>query len=220
MTKVIEGNLLEQIRQRPAMFVGKRSLSALSQFLNGYGFALRTHGLEYDLGLPMDLHDWVAYRLGFRESTSGYTNMILERTQHDESAALDRFFELLDEHKARKTTVVAVVQTHPREPDIYIQKQFDAERRRAKVPAEVKIVVYTEDAGFFLTHDDPEAEYRKVPCFYPSLSWLEKFFWPDHEFSNILEPAIFARLLSEQIIFDQESKKKYQRIQETGKIIN
>src|ERR1700756_4226792 len=96
------------------MYLGTRSLSALSHFLAGYGFALHVHEIPSSHHLPGDFHEWVAYRLHFFESTSGYRNMILKRVPN-ESAALDRFFELLDEHHSRKPQVVARVDGYNRQ---------------------------------------------------------------------------------------------------------
>ncbi len=92
--------LLNVIRERPAMYLGELSLSALTQFLNGYGICLFLHGIQEKAPLPRDFHDWVADRLHFSESTRGYTRMILERVP-DEAMALRFFFELLDEYCAR-----------------------------------------------------------------------------------------------------------------------
>ncbi|MAT69924.1 MAG: hypothetical protein CMJ58_10425 [Planctomycetaceae bacterium] len=45
-------------------------------------------------------HDWVAAKLGFRESTAGWRNMILERAGDNETEAFQLFFRLLDEYQA------------------------------------------------------------------------------------------------------------------------
>lgn len=92
------GGLLEVIRERPAMYLGHHSLSALWSFLDGYGFALWSHDIQEKPPLPRDFHDWVADRLHFSESTSGWKNMILNRVP-DEAAALEYFFKLLDEYR-------------------------------------------------------------------------------------------------------------------------
>jgi hypothetical protein len=70
--------LLEAIRLRPGMYIGEPSISRLHSFLTGYtcglgrvGFALRD-GADFQR-----FHDWVALRLGFAGSTSGWANMIL-----------------------------------------------------------------------------------------------------------------------------------------------
>jgi hypothetical protein len=74
LQKISDGQLLDVIRVRTAMYTGSR-----------------IHGIQEQHPLPGDFHDWVAYRLHFDYSTMGYKNMILERVP-DESAAVDRFF--------------------------------------------------------------------------------------------------------------------------------
>jgi hypothetical protein len=44
-------------------------------------------------------HDWIAGRLGYAESTSGWYKMIRGRCA-SEREAFDRFYELLDEFRA------------------------------------------------------------------------------------------------------------------------
>jgi hypothetical protein len=103
-----KANLLERIRKRPALFPGDRTITALWQFLLGYGFARQELGAGPPSLLPPDIHEWIAYRLHFQNSTSGWRQMILDRVP-DEALALERFFELLDDHHARKPRVVAAV---------------------------------------------------------------------------------------------------------------
>jgi len=43
-------------------------------------------------------HDWVAHRLGFAESTSGWCNMIREKSKSEEDA-FEQFFVLLAEFR-------------------------------------------------------------------------------------------------------------------------
>ena len=95
-------DLLEKIRKRPGLFLGERSITAL------YQLAVGIHGMENDAGfqLPSDFNNWVAYRFHYKESTSGWKNMILGVCEN-ESDAFSRFFALLDEHSTRKATVVA-----------------------------------------------------------------------------------------------------------------
>ena len=94
------GGLLDVIRERPAMYLGQHSLSALCYFLAGCETALWAHNIEEKRPLPRDFHDWVADRLHFSDSTSGWKNMILSRVP-DEGAALEYFFKLLDEYRNR-----------------------------------------------------------------------------------------------------------------------
>ncbi len=93
---------LQTMRHRPAMFLSPVSVSAFWHFILGYGLGQGSVSTEAKnpFTLPSDFHDWVAYRLHFFESTSGWHNMIIERLG-DGPHALDRFFSLLDEYLAR-----------------------------------------------------------------------------------------------------------------------
>jgi hypothetical protein len=219
--KVIEGNLLERIRQRLPLFLGKRSLSALSSFLNGCYFAQHELNVETESLLRNDFHDWVAYRLHFRKSTLGFANMILEQTP-DESQALVRFFELVDEHQARSATTVAKIRRHPedykiRRGDVGASGELTlgAEILHAN---EVSIVVFMDDPGFFVVNNDPSCEHPRRSAFCPSLSWLRKPYRPDPGFTTILDQKQFDRLLREKVAFDQalceEQEIRQRRVKE------
>lgn len=91
-------DLLNWVRKTPETFLdGDRSLRRLRSFLVGYECGLgRLHFSLRDHDLFHSFHDWVASKLGFGESTSGWCNMILARTKSDDEA-YSKFFELLDE---------------------------------------------------------------------------------------------------------------------------
>lgn len=140
------------------MYTGERTLSSVAHFLSWYLFAHTVLQVPPPSLLPPDFHDWVAYRLHFRESTMGYRNMILERFP-DESLALDRFFELADAHRNRQEKVVARVQRHDSSRETSkIESGTGDGQSRASMTEEVKIVVYTDDPGFFLVQDNQAVE--------------------------------------------------------------
>jgi hypothetical protein len=90
---------LESLRERPALFFGKRSLIRLHAYLLRYQAGVTKANLA--LGGEEHFaafHDWVAKALGFSSSTAGWSNMILEKSGSDE-AAFKMFFELLDRFK-------------------------------------------------------------------------------------------------------------------------
>ena len=217
MRKIRDGSLLDVIRVRTAMYTGERTLSAVSHFLTGYGFAQQVYQIPSSL-LPPDFHDWVAYRLHFHNSTSGYRRMILERFP-DESVALDRFFELLDEHEARQESVVATVQAHG--AAIFRGEHGSGEsQREAKTAQQVRLVVYTNDPGFFLTHDDQSAEYPRKSLFCPSLSWLHNPYKADENYLTVIDQDRYNRLLQEDKVFvlqieeEREDRKRASRSQQ------
>lgn len=200
MQRVKDGELLDVLRVRTAMYTGERTLSAVSFFLGGFGFAKQVYQIPGHT-LPPDFHDWVAYRLHFQESTSGYRKMILDRIK-DESAALDKFFELLDEHRSRHAHAVAKL--HPGDPHV------------SEMAAELRLVVYTNDPGFFVTHGG-ETAHAQGSFFRPALSWLRTGFKLDEENLEILDQEQFNRLLQEDEVFREElsaeGKQRKRRIQ-------
>ena len=108
--------LLQDIRPRPALYLGKKSLTALRIFISGYEFKemiddrARATGLDF-----VENHDEF-FNITIKESprfldyfdrfvnvyynvvtTLGWCNLILEDTQSEEKA-IDKFYELLDEY--------------------------------------------------------------------------------------------------------------------------
>jgi hypothetical protein len=138
--------------------------------------------------------------------------MILKRFP-DESAALDRFFELFDEHRSRQAKVVATVRCPPGNPDMLIETKDGNLRtsRRVKVAEEIKIVVYTDDPGFFMANDDQAAEQPRRSIFCPALSWMDMPFRPDEEYLTILDRDRYDRLLREDEPFRQRISEERQR---------
>ena len=92
-------DILEKIRSKPGMCIGERSINRLLGFLTGYRAGLGRLGFyPRDVEELHRFHDRVANRLGFYESTSGWCNMIREKST-SESEAFEKFFLLLDEFR-------------------------------------------------------------------------------------------------------------------------
>jgi hypothetical protein len=92
-------DVLDAIRKKPGMYIGEPSLQRLHDFLGGYSAGLGR--VRFSLKDTADFHrfhDWVAQRLGFYESTSGWCNMIRDKST-SEADALQKFFLLLDEFR-------------------------------------------------------------------------------------------------------------------------
>jgi hypothetical protein len=93
---------LEDFRTRTAMYIGDRKITALRSFFYGYFYAMSTNGIVVDDQLSFDdFHDWVAAQFKWKESTAGWSNIILHECNGDEKLALDKFFELYDQFKTR-----------------------------------------------------------------------------------------------------------------------
>jgi hypothetical protein len=93
-------DVLTWVRTRPGMYIGEPSITRLAAFLTGYTGALGHVGYTLrDSGRFYAFNDWVARRLDFSNSTSGWGNMILARTGN-ENEAFQKFFTLLDDFRA------------------------------------------------------------------------------------------------------------------------
>jgi hypothetical protein len=205
LQKIKGGGLLEVIRERPAMYLGQRSLSALTQYLHGYRMALSVHDIQSGFALPQDFHDWVAYRLHFYESTSGYTNMILNRVP-EESAALDRFFELLDEHKNRKPRIVAQVREGKEYTWRAVKEGRPQEPQTGTYPS-LNLIAYTDDPGFFISPDDASADFPRKDRFFATLQWFGRIFGISKDDLTILDASTFNRWVSEENSFPPRGHK-------------
>jgi len=90
-------DLLEKIKKRPAMYLGRHSIFSLQAFLDGYYFARR------ELGLPLteqesefqEFLQWM--RDKFKVETGQLWASILLFHSADERNAVERFFSLFEE---------------------------------------------------------------------------------------------------------------------------
>jgi hypothetical protein len=203
--KIKSGQLLDVIRQKTAMYTGERSLSALAHFLLGYGFALQVCEIQLPDYLPLDFHEWVAYRLHFFESTSGYKDMILKRIP-DESAAFDRFFELLDEHRIRQARVVATVHGHPREYTTATFHDGVESKKVGVLPEILTLVAYTDDPGFFVSCDDAGTEFPSKGRFFATIKSFGQRFGVQKGNVSVLDAKTFNRWLTEEERFEFSPK--------------
>jgi len=86
--------LLDRIKTRPALYLGKRSIFSLQALLDGYTFACR------QLAIPVteqeqefaEFQNWIEKQFN-RQSTKSWARIILFYSE-DESQAIDTFFEL------------------------------------------------------------------------------------------------------------------------------
>ena len=146
--------LIEKIRPRPALYLGKNSVSLLNAFLGGYMTAAYDAQISFvDETPPFGaFHDWVAMKLGYYESTSGWANMLLAAEGQNEAKALERFFVYLDEFKQRKAKLI--LQAVPDATKSWRYQIVDDEKINLPSPVLVQIVKYTDDRGVFVRHLD------------------------------------------------------------------
>lgn len=97
--------LIEKLRKRPSLYLGKPSIEHLQVFLDGYTFARR------QLNIPITkqerefegFQNWVECRFN-QKDTQSWAKIILFYSE-DERAALDSFFDCFDDFVTQKQQV-------------------------------------------------------------------------------------------------------------------
>lgn len=165
-------SVLADLRQRPVLYFGEKTISGLYHFLNGCTFACNEHQVRTNLfTLPSDIGGWIAYRLRYKAPNPAWHKMILERVP-EEAGAFDFFFDLLDQHSKRVPCLRAKLRG--------IQRTYSETNngvcRTMNYPNTLSLITYTDDPGLFVYSDDPGNDFPRQP-FFPSLdgllSWLE-----------------------------------------------
>lgn len=212
ITFPIYDSMLDTIRVRPAMYLGEISLTALYHFMLGYEMAVHRFGpKEKPPELPRHFADWVGYRLHLDSNHSGFWHRAILSRVTDEHQALLRFYELRDEYLHREERVVATIRKDRREYKAGIYSNGKTADHFEELPKSLRIVVYTEDPGFFLVADDSE-QFFYSGWFFPSFSnWI--FF---HGFENrfeIHEQRTWDRLLAENKKYNKNLAQRRARLQ-------
>lgn len=94
--------VLQKIKDRPGMYIGKPSITILRYFLVGYAFAreeLELELAEEDADFYEHFQPWIQKHFNVR-TTNSWANIILLFTR-DEKSGFESFFKLLDEFKQR-----------------------------------------------------------------------------------------------------------------------
>lgn len=94
--------LLEKINQKPGLYLGKPSVTALRHFLVGYKFARQEMGIapnEIELDFYHEFQPWL--QRYFQIKTSNPWDNILLFKYVDEETAFFRFFQLLEAFRNR-----------------------------------------------------------------------------------------------------------------------
>lgn len=91
--------LLERIKKRPGMYLGKPSITRLNMLLTGYSLARLELGLEETKEEQefSQFQEWIEQKYQSK-STEGWDTLILKHSD-DEKGAFNQFFILYDEFK-------------------------------------------------------------------------------------------------------------------------
>lgn len=95
-------DLLQKIKKRPAMYLGRHSIFSLQAFLDGYYFARRELGvsLTEQENEFQEFLQWI--RQKFQVETGQLWASILLFHSADERSAVERFFSLFEEFVNRE----------------------------------------------------------------------------------------------------------------------
>ncbi|MFD7388818.1 hypothetical protein ACFV46_10145 [Streptomyces sp. NPDC059852] len=102
---------LDQVRQRPGMWVRHRSLQHLDSILIGYRVAMEVHGIHEDdfpfwgAGDRGPFEEWFQQRRG-HHSALGWPIEIERDAEAAGVPAIELFFRLLDEYRAEQSQPV------------------------------------------------------------------------------------------------------------------
>ncbi|MBE9120121.1 hypothetical protein IQ269_04700 [Tychonema sp. LEGE 07199] len=118
--------LLDKIKARPALYLGKRSIFSLQAFLDGYTCACR------QLGIPVteqeqefaEFQDWIEKQFN-QQSTRSWARIILFYSE-DESQALDTFFQLFEDFLQRELSPIATQSLATSRPENGNKKQLNS----------------------------------------------------------------------------------------------
>jgi hypothetical protein len=94
--------LLEKIKNKPGIYIGKASVTELRMFIVGYRFArseLKIELAEAERDFHKNFQPWSQIRLNVRTSNSW--DKILLFTVMEEKQAFQNFFQLLEEFRSR-----------------------------------------------------------------------------------------------------------------------
>lgn len=92
-------NILEQIKEKPGLYIGKKSVLALSHFISGYLHAIHDLTGEY---VRFDFQTFTEYKTGISTPAKHWSDILaVGRT---DSEAFDLFFEYLEEYKTLAQT--------------------------------------------------------------------------------------------------------------------
>lgn len=154
--------LLEAIRKRPAMYLGRPSISLLEAYLHGYCAGMQSHGLTASEALPFAaFNSWVIARLYPCERNSLWGWLILRACDGNEERAFDRFFEFLDEYRVRQERILRCV-TLPVASTPKTKKVLHSDGRFYRHAPEgvIQLVEYVGQTGVLVRHTDLDGNWR------------------------------------------------------------
>ncbi|MAT15020.1 MAG: hypothetical protein CMJ46_07095 [Planctomyces sp.] len=162
-------HILQSFRQRPALYIGEKSLERLGEFISGYEFARLIHPIKDPplFHIPHEFFTWVDYRLGYYGSTSGWVEKIRERSAN-EGEAWDRFWMYYDEFHDRQKYVVAQLLGYERR--IHFSPGPKGEDYVEKVNSPLSLYAHPESKGIYREGEHKTGVFHRIEDLETTLS--------------------------------------------------
>ena len=131
-------------------------------------------------------HEYAARKYGYYESTSGWRNMILDHTNHDERQGLDEFFVMYEQFKSLKIVRYAYAVLEPEHQQFY--------KKAPLYPEPLKVHLVELTPGYLLLIETKE-KYVLINSLYSNkqapLDYAEQCFgsitkWKCEEIGNLV----------------------------------
>jgi hypothetical protein len=126
-------DILDGVRERPSLYMGNKSITALKTFLNGATYTSHILGIDdgYNDFSPIPFrffNDYVAQYYNYVESTSGWANMILSENNGDEKASFDIFFTLLNNFRSINISKIEKCVLTQEQINYHIESEYATKR--------------------------------------------------------------------------------------------
>jgi len=191
---------LELIRQKPVLYLGRISLSALYYYMIGFSSAMGRLGKSDKIERLIPLHfsffhDYVAIHFNRYNSTSEWFNIILRENDFDEEKSLWIFYELYDTFMSLSIRHCQIASLNEESLVYHSTNKFAPKKSfppdHSKIeqlyinPTEIYLIELSDNAGFvFMVNTDFQHELcRKIyksknaviafikQCFGSTLKW-------------------------------------------------
>lgn len=98
----LEHPILQRVRDRPAMYLGRPSVVRLQAFLQGFSACEEMNRIASPQQDTTEFCDWLEMKLQM-PSQIGYANMLLSYADGDDVSAFYEFWKFLDEFIAHRS---------------------------------------------------------------------------------------------------------------------
>jgi hypothetical protein len=145
---------LENIRLRPAMYFGSKSLKALEGFIYGYHTALRIHKMDEEPYFSSaHFNEWLVYahKVDSKCKIMGWTNYLLESAGNEEKA-FDKFFKLYEEFTKLKLVPkksLRLIGIKKRSKEYY---ELNQGHEHYPIPVTIELIQYYPTKLFYLKY--------------------------------------------------------------------